>query len=373
MQRLTWSQVNAWRLAQQQLVTRAKPADLLAMVARLGGVQAQLMSAAELALWVRVDTLTARDIQQLLWDARKLVKTWAMRGTLHLLPTSEFGNFVAACAATTVKRPPSYYTYHKVTSAELDTIRKTVPLLLNATPITREALADAVAKQTGNANLRDVLLSGWGALLKPSARRGELCFGPNQGQNVTFVHPAAWLGKWEADESTAALQTVARRFLTTYGPATLDEFARWWGIDVSQARKLFKTIADELTTVDVEGWSAQLLTTMAEDVTATKPIQAVRLLPYFDPYTIAVARHSDYLLPAAHKSKVYRAQGWISPVVLVDGHIAGIWEHALKREKLEVSVTLFDKPTRSIEDDLATEAERLGQFLGSEAKVVLKT
>ena len=372
MQRLTWPQVNAWRLAQQQLVTRAKPADLLAVVARLGGVQAQLMSAAELALWARIDSLTAHDIQQLLWDARKLVKTWAMRGTLHLLPTSEFGTFVAACAATTVKRPPSYYTYHKVTSAELDAILRTVPLLLNATPVTREGLADAVAEQTGNANLRDVLLSGWGALLKPSARRGELCFGPNQGQNVTFVHPAAWLGKWDAAESAAALQTVARRFLTTYGPATLDEFARWWGIDASQARKLFKSMEDELTSVDVEGWSAQLLTTTMDAIASAPAVQTVRLLPYFDPYTIAVARHSDYLLPAAHKTKVYRAQGWISPVVLVDGHIVGIWEHALKREKVEVSITLFAKPTRAIKDDLATEAERLGQFLGSEAKVIIK-
>ena len=194
VQRLTWQQVNAWRLTQQQLSVRAAPDALLKVVARLGGVQAQLMPAAELALGVRVKDIHPADVQRLLWAERTLVKTWAMRGTLHLLAAHELGHFVAAWAATIPKRPPSYYTYHKVTPAELDTLIGTIPTVLDATPRTREQLADAVAQQTDNPNLREVLLSGWGALLKPSARRGDICFGPNQGQHVTFVRPTDWLG-----------------------------------------------------------------------------------------------------------------------------------------------------------------------------------
>lgn len=186
MQKLTWQQVNAWRLPQQQLAERAEPTALLDVVTRIGGVQAQLMSAAELALWARVKDIASADIQRLLWEERQLVKTWAMRGTLHLLPSQALGQFVAASTATTVKRPPSYYTDHKVTSAELTAIIETIPQVLRATPITREALADAVVERTGNPNLREVLLSGWSALLKPSARRGDICFGPNQGQHVTL-------------------------------------------------------------------------------------------------------------------------------------------------------------------------------------------
>lgn len=371
MQKLTWQQVNAWRLAQQQLTERAEPTALLAVVTRLGGVQAQLMSAAELALWVRIKAITPTAIQHLLWEERALVKTWAMRGTLHLLPSQTFGDFVAASAATTIKRPPSYYTYHKVTSAELTAIIDTVPLVLSATPITREQLADAIVERTGNPNLRGVLLSGWGALLKPSARRGDIYFGPNQGQNVTFVRPDQWLGAWSAQEPLPALQTVARRFLTTYGPATLDEFARWWGIDAAQARKLFKSMAAELTMVDIEGWQAQMLTTTLDALAHSEPAPTVRLLPYFDPYTIAIARHSDALLPAAQKNKVYRAQGWIAPVVLVDGCLVGVWEHALKRGYTEVTVTLFTPLTKGIKTQIVSEAEGLGEFLGSTVKLTV--
>jgi len=349
---------------QQGLAERAKPTDLLDVVTRLGGVQAQLMAAAELALGVRVDGITPSAVQRLLWDERTLFKTWAMRGTLHLLPTAQFGQFVAASAATTPKRPPSYYTYHKVTPAELEAILAAVPAVLSATPITREQLADAVAEQTGNAKLREVLLSGWGALLKPSARRGHICFGPNMGQNVTFVRPERWLAVDAIGEPEAALQAVARRFLATYGPATLDEFARWWGIDAAQARKLFKTLADELTTVDVEGWTAQILTSTLDAIRSSPAVHSVHLLPYFDPYTIAVARHSDYLLPPACKAQVYRAQGWISPVVLVDGQIVGVWAHENKRDQVMITVTLFNPSSKPVEADIAMAAEQLGKFLG---------
>ena len=287
-----------------------------------------------------------------------------MRGTLHLLPTAEFGQFVAASAATMTKRPPSYYTYHKVTPAELEAILAAVPAVLSATPITREQLADAIAEYTGSAHLREVLLSGWGALLKPSARRGHICFGPNQGQNVTFVRPERWLPTNGVGEPDAALQAVARRFLTTYGPATLDEFARWWGIDAAQARKLFKTMADELTTVEVEGWSAQVLTSNLDPMMAGQAVHTIRLLPYFDPYTIAIARHSDYLLPPAHKTQVYRAQGWISPVVLVDGQIVGVWAHENKRDQVMATVTLFNRASEPLASGIAGEVEQLGKFLG---------
>lgn len=232
MQKLTWPQVNAWRLAQQQLLERAEFTDLLAVVARLGGIQAQVASAAELVLWARVNDVTSTDIQRLLWEERKLVKTWAMRGTLHWLARAEFADFVTASAAITGKRPPSYYIYHKVTPAELEAIIATIPVVLSANPITREQMAAAVAERTSNPNLHTVLLSGWGALLKPSARRGDICFGPSQGQNVTFVRPEAWLGdpalmlSNSGREPLDALRVRARRFLSTYGPATLDEFAR---------------------------------------------------------------------------------------------------------------------------------------------------
>src|SRR4051812_27352924 len=93
---LTWSQVHSWRLSQHGLAPRLSRQDFLQAVSRTGGIQAQVLSAAELALWARVQNLSRSDIQTALWQARSLIKTWAMRGTLHLLAANELPLFVAA-------------------------------------------------------------------------------------------------------------------------------------------------------------------------------------------------------------------------------------------------------------------------------------
>lgn len=366
---LTWEQVHRARLGQQSLIARTDHADLLQVVSQLVGVQAQLMPAAELQLWARVQAITSNDVQNALWQDRTLIKTWAMRGTLHLVAAQDLPLLIAARQAFSINRPPSYFTYHGVTPEEMAAILATVPAVLSAVGLTREALAEAVVEQTGKVKLRQVLLSGWGALLKPVAFQGNLCFGPDQGANVTFVNPAQWIGAWQPIDPQQAIQTVARRFLAAYGPATIDEFARWWGMTPAQAKQVFRALGPEIVQVEIEEWRAWMLAATLEAQSTLLPTPTVRLLPYFDPYTLAVARHSQYLLPDAFKARVYRAQGWIAPVVLVDGRIAGVWAHEKQRSQVTVTLEMFVTSSVAVQQAIAGEVKRLGEFLGVEAQL----
>jgi hypothetical protein len=83
--------VLAWRLRRQYLDYRATRGETLGVVRHICGLHAQVMSSAELTLWARVEDLEPDAIQEALWKERSLVKTWAMRGTLHLLPASACG------------------------------------------------------------------------------------------------------------------------------------------------------------------------------------------------------------------------------------------------------------------------------------------
>lgn len=366
---LTWNQVNAWRLSRHCLLERADRRQLLDVVARIAGVHAQLMSAAELALWARVDGLALADVQAALWSDRTLVKTWAMRGTLHLLAAADFPMYVAALSTLRHFRRASWLKYHGVSLPELEAIIEAVRTTLDDKGLTREQLAEAIAAQTGRPKLVELLRSGWGALLKPAAFQGHLCYGPSEGQNVTFVRPERWLGAWGALDPDAALQEIARRYLTAYGPATTDEFGRWLGLPPSQAKRVFRALAEEIEGVDVEGWAAWALVSSLEPMRALDAPQTVRLLPHFDPYVVAVARHSEYLLPAAHRARVYRPQGWISPVVLVDGRLAGVWEYDRQRSQLAVKVELFAPAAGRVRQAIEAEAERLGTFLEAEVQL----
>lgn len=371
MEKLSWKQVHSWRLAQQFLQPRANHGQMHAVVTRLGGIQAQVMAAAEAALGMRVDGLTPEDVRLALWKERTLVKTWAMRGTLHLVTPDDLPLISAARSAFPIKRPPSYYTYHGVTPEEYDAIIDGVARALSDEPLTREQLAQGVAELAGMPNLQNVLLSGWGALLKPSAFRGDLCFGPNQGQNVTFVRPQSWLGEWRDVDPQAAIQELARRYLNAFGPATTADFKRWFGLQSeAQAKKVFKALGSEIVEVDVDGWRAWALAGERMAVRAALvPEEVVRLLPQFDVYTVGVTRDCEPVLAAEHKARVYRAQGWISPVVLVDGRMEGVWEAEEKGAR--VKVEMFVPISETVRTGIKAEAKRLGKFLGEEVEVVL--
>src|SRR5271170_5796313 len=89
MLKLTWTRAAAWRVRRHHLDRRAPAGSMLAVASRLCGLHAQVMSSAELTLWARVENLDRGAVQHALWHDRTLVKTWAMRGTLHLLPATE--------------------------------------------------------------------------------------------------------------------------------------------------------------------------------------------------------------------------------------------------------------------------------------------
>jgi uncharacterized protein YcaQ len=365
-------QILAWRLSQHHLLQQADPAQMLQVVSRICGAQAQVMSAAELTISARVRDITPSDVQNALWKDRTLVKTWLLRGTLHLIPANDFPLYIAALSTLKHFKRASWQKYHGVTLDELDAITEGVRVTLSDRGMTREALADAIAEHTGLPKLRDLLRSGWGAILKPIAFQGLLCFGESEGQNVTFVQPEQWIGAWESLEPEQALEEIARRYLNAYGPSTADDFARWFGLEPAPAKKVFRALKDELEEVTFDGFKGVMLSAALPEIQRMNAPKVVRLLPYFDPFTIAMSRQSSYLMEDAHKARVYRNQGWISPVVLVDGRFEGVWEHDKKRDQVTITVEMFTPPDARVKDEIEAEAQRVAAFLGGTLQLAFK-
>ena len=367
--KLTWPAVTAWRLERHYLSKPAPTARWLDVVTAIGGLHAQLMSAAELSLAIRVEGLDRAHVARALWKTRTLVKAWAMRGTLHLLAARDFPELISVLSTFRHYQRPRWLKYYQVDQADLDLIHDAAREILTDEGITRERLAKEIARRTNRPRLEASLLSSWGSLFKPAAFKGALCFGPSVGPKVTFVRPDRWLEQWRAPQSGAARATVARRYLSAYGPAAPDDFSRWFGVDVATARRIFGELDDELIEVTIEGSRAFALADSVASIRRAKPPNGARLLPYFDPYTVAISRHARYLFPEEHRPKVYRPQGWISPVVLVDGRIVGVWDSKKGKAATEVVIRPF-QPLGGIEKAAVEEAAaRLEPFWDAKVSV----
>ena len=359
---LGWPQVHAFRLQRHHLSGRAPLRDLARVVGDVGGVQAQVMSAAELQIAVRAEC-TVQDVRDALWKKRSLVKTWLMRGTLHLTRAEDLPLFTAAMGRHWIHVRPSWLKFMGVTEPELWKLVDDIGASLDGTPLTREELIAVVGKNRSE-HIRDILRSGWGGMLKPAARNGRLCFGPNRGQSVTFVNPREWLKGWRDIEPEDGIAEMARRYLRIYGPATKSDFARWWGPWPGVGNAAWKAIAGELATVSVEGARGELLEKDLAVVRRAKIAEPVQLLPLFDPYLMGHVKR-EHLYDKAHAALVSRTAGWISAVVLVDGSVAGTWTHTLSNKTLRIAVAPFERMPARITSQVKERAHELARALGA--------
>lgn len=367
---LTWDRVFAWRMRRHLLDRPAKP-DVSGIVQRLCGVQAQVTSSADLAVAVRRAAPGKGEVAGAL-RAKKLLKTWAMRGTLHLLTPQDAPAFLALLAsAKTWEKPVWQRTF--ATLPQMEAIAAAAYTVLDGKVVTREQLVDAILDQTKDATIREHLTSGWGALFKPLSWQGLLINGPGEGTRVTFTRPDTYLPGWPGlPEPHDAARVAIPAYLGAYGPSTLDAFNQWLIRGALKKGDLKKwgaqLVADGvLTEVDVEGEPMVALATEVDAIARAKPFDEVRLLPAFDQYVLGPGTSDTRLIAAARRTEVSKAAGWISAVVVHRGRVAGVWEAKDERFDVRLFTEAGAVPRKEIEE----EAERVGAFLGVTPKVAI--
>lgn len=353
--------VVAFRLTRHHLETRADRGDLASVVRDVCGVQAQLPSGAEIALWARIRGLTRDDIERALWKDRSIVRTWAMRGTVHLLPADDLSVYVAALRETTGRDTEAWLLRSGLSLRDIEATTKAIVKALSEGPLTRDELAGR-AGAGFPAKVRSWLAHGWGGLLKPASFAGLVCFGPDRGSEVTFVRRDRWMTRWREVPPAEAVAELLRRYLRAYGPATPVDFAGWSGMSVKAANECAEAIRTDLVEIS-DGGGALLLRKDLRVLESLSPHRRiVRLLPNFDVFLLG-HRDKGHLVNAAHYKRVYRKAGWLSPVVLVDGRVAGVWSRARRARRLDVRVEPFLKLPRDVHDAVESEASDLARFL----------
>lgn len=378
MIKLSRTQVNSWRLSRNHLAKRAPRRVLSPVASDICGVQAQVLSGAALALWARVDNITLQYVEDALWKQRTLVKTWAMRGTLYLLSSNSLPTYVAALKT---RQDPDRETIpyrigpgpddkqYQVTRSEQEQVTEAIHDALNQKVLTREELAREIVKRTKlRSILQSHLLSGFGSLLQHAAHQGSLIFGPSQGPKVTFTRPDQWLHKQGRPSGEKALKVLLRQFYSTYGPATHDDFAHWWGVRAPKAKILEQLISDELEQVEFDHHLSKMLKRDVDQIQSIEEIHSVRLVPSWDTY-VMFYHPREFFVPQQFRTRIFSPLQGNLPVLLVDGIAAGTWAKIKKKAGIEIMVRPF-KPLSSLQKlAIEQEARLLQEFYGTNIRV----
>jgi hypothetical protein len=373
---LTWDRVLAWRL-RRQLLDPIVSVGAPAVVRALCGLQAQVPSAAELAVAVRQDPPRPGGLAGALSE-RTVFRTWAMRGTLHVLAPDHAGAFLSLVGAVRTWEQPSWQRNFGAGPEEIALLAATVAEVLDGRVLDRDELIEEVAARAGHRELDEHLRSGWGALLKPLAWMGLLCNGPSRGNRVTFTSPRSWLADWTGvPDPDSAARTAIPAYLGTYGPARPETFDAWLTRGRSrkaQLRRWFDELEADgrLARLEVEGESAWACAADLDALHDTAPSSTVRLLPGFDQAVLGPGTGDSRILAPSRRSAVSKTAGWISPVVVRGGRVIGVWD----ADGDALRTRLFDEEPADAATERAIEAEadRIGACLGRPRRLfILRT
>lgn len=302
------------RLSSQYLL---QPADDQSVVSGMIGLQAQYGANAQHALHIRANTTP---------DNTRYVKTWTLRGTLHLhaigdLPLvlhtgskTEFGQMAFTSARVDTARSASFRQLVLDALLEGDKTRDELKSFCNA-----KGLSDAE---------EDILFHAWGGLFRAMAENGEIAYASEGNRLFTRLTP------FEPLDEAAALETMMRRYLLHYGPATLRDAQTFFGRTQRELKPVLERTAKESFTVGKQAYF-----TAGQSTTSDADMPDVLFLAGFDPLLLGYRKTENPFLPNEHIKRVYNDTGIVFPTVLLGGAVSASW----KRTKNRLEIRPFQK------------------------------
>jgi hypothetical protein len=281
---------------------------------------------------------------------RTVVRTWAMRGTLHLLAAEDVGWIVGLLGPYFAGRLAGRRRQLGLDEATCERGVARLRTVLAEGPLIR---SEIVARLADHGVLLDPKSQAPAHLLAYAAMTGVVCRGPDVDRDeATFVLLSDWVGEQPRSDPEEALVRLARRYLDGYGPAGAEDFAAWSGLPLGRARAAF---------AQQDG---------VDPITPDGP--QVRLLGHFDTYLLGY-RSRELAVPKEHDRKIQSGGGFIMPAVLVDGRVVGTWKQGRRKGELEVTVEPFGRLAKEVARAVDAEVADLGRFLGVSARVIKAT
>lgn len=322
----------------------------------MGAMQAQDYLQALWAIGLRMQAATVADIEQAIAD-RRILRTWPMRGTLHFVPSEDAKWMLKLSVARMLAASK-----HRREQLELDEaiIERTRLLFHDALRGGQRLSRPELMQLLENAGISTGGQRGY-HLLFYMALTGLICLGPLEGKQQTFVLLDEWVPQPRELSREDALAEMARRYFTSHGPASVQDFTRWAGLTVTDAKSGLEAVRSELIAEKINGQQYWMANHTPDH--QLRPATSIYLLPGFDEYLLGYKDRSA-VLAAEHADKIVPGNnGIFLPTLVVTGTVVGTWKRKLGKRSVEVLLQNFTHHAAS-EEAVIEAAKWYSNFVG---------
>ncbi|MBW9094522.1 AlkZ family DNA glycosylase [Microbacterium jejuense] len=354
------SKMRAERLRSHRL---SAPAPTIAEAARhMLATQAQEFWGGRWAIAQRTRTAPSiRDVDAA-FDRGEIVRSWTMRGTIHLIPAEDLSWVLSITADRQHRQMAGVRRAEAIDDAELDRAEEAARAALGGgNRLTRKELAEvwelagvSTAKQRGY------------HLLVALSLRGVVCQGPvvPRAGGPTREQYLVLTEEWIRDPVTPAdpAAELFVRYIASHGPAGARDFAWWTGLPLGVSRAAAEAAGDRLTIVDDEPEPLYVAPGPAPRRAASAP--EVLALPPFEEYYLSYVDRTVPCAPEFLSAIGPSMNGIVRPIIVARGEAIGVWTHsvAVGRHADDPIPELF-APGAATDAEVAASLDRYRAFI----------
>jgi hypothetical protein len=377
---ITTEMLTRFYLQNHFLLQQVKKDKFVNVVGNVCGLHSQLPLTPYFMLWNRIEDFEPEMLDDALYREKSLVKTWFIRGTLHVIPSEDLPVYHHALKRMWFEHHGRYMNKPDWPSREEreKLFYPKIQMALAEKPLRRKELNDKVRLLLGGKSQPYArIFSAWGGILKETSYLGLTVHGEPCGKESCFARLDKWLPQINLGEVTEdeAIGELLLKYLQCYGPASVQDFACWSGLLASEANKTIEKNQKELKEVQLQG-SGKRLWMLKKDFKALQKIDLeekapTRLLPKYDSYLMGYKGRTRIIKEELLK-QVYRpVVGDVAATLIVNGRIAGTWTCKKSKKKITVAIRAFEKLSKETMTEVEQVAKALGDFMGVEQTTVL--
>jgi DNA glycosylase AlkZ-like len=325
------------------------------VVAWLGAVQAQDYAAAKWALGLRIQGGLDEDVEQA-FTKGAILRTHVMRPTWHFVAPQDIRWLLALTRARV--HTSNAYQYRRL---ELDNsvFKRTDDTLTRSLrggrQLTRAELGALLRKAGIDANgLR------LGYIILHAELDGVICSGARRGKQFTYALLDERVPAAKVLARDEALAELTRRYFTSHGPATVEDFMWWSGLTRADVTNGVEMVKHQLAH---EAADAKMYWFARTRPRAGNKFHSTYFLPNFDEYVVGYTDRSAIFDPSHTNKLDARANPLFQHIILINGRVAGTWKRTLGRDQVQIEINPFAPLAREEIGATAAAAEKYANFL----------
>ncbi len=355
--------VNRFVLEKQHLTEDSKINDIYQIALDICGLHATHPMTPYLSLFIRTRRFKREDLDEILYEKRKLGKVRYARKTVYVIPKERIPEVFSATKGMLEQRLGPYLEYLGMTKKDFEDAARSILEVLKGKGMTVKEIKKELQVDLSISAIVNLMCD------QDLLIRGNPATGWKSSLHTYYpfheYFPGIDLNEVDEEEGK---KSMVKQYVASFGPVSVTDASWWTGFTKTEVKLILKDLKDDMTSLEISDIEGEYVL-LASDKKRLESISIpekplINFMPLLDPYLMGYKERKRYLVPEL-QTRIFDRSGNVTSTILMDGRIVGVWDFDEEKDPT-VKILLFEKTKSNVLREIQSKAKKIGEFISGE-------